>query len=118
LNKEIGQRLGVGTRTIGRWMSQQRGPATQRRRKKPSQLDRFVPYLLHRWVDGCRNGTVLHQELASRGYPGGARTVYKFLQSLRASPPASARPKTAPPRPSLLDGVTPRHVVRWLRHAG
>lgn len=52
-NKEIGQRLGVGARTIGRWMSQQRGPATGRRRKKPSQLDRFVPYLLHsfsRWV--------------------------------------------------------------------
>ena len=33
---------------------------------------------------------------------------------LRASPHASPRPKTAPPQPSPLDGVTPRHVVRWL----
>jgi transposase len=113
-HKEIGQRLGVSARTIGRWLSQGYGPATQRRSKKPSQLDRFVPYLLHRWADGCRNGRVLHQEVRDRGYRGGTRTVYKFLQSLRASPPPSPRPKTTPLLSSPLDGVTPRHVVRWL----
>lgn len=112
-HQEIGQRLGVSARTIGRWFGQGWGPATQRRRKKPSGLDRFVPYLLHRWAEGCRNGTVLHRELAAQGYTGGERTIYKFLQSLRASPPLSPRPKTAPPLPSPLDGVTPRHIVRW-----
>ncbi|GHO90055.1 hypothetical protein KSF_001030 [Reticulibacter mediterranei] len=96
LHKEIGQRLGVSARTLGRWLSQGYGPATQRRRKKPSHLDRFVLYLLNRWADGCRNGRILHQEVCDRGYRGGARTVYKFLQSLRASPPPSPRPKTAP----------------------
>jgi hypothetical protein len=83
-HKEVGQRLGVSGRTIGRWLSQGRGPATQRRRKKPSQLDRFVPYMLHRWAEGCRNGTVLQRELAARGYTGGARTVYKFPASAYA----------------------------------
>lgn len=116
-HKEIGQRLGVSARTIARWLSQGYGPATQRRRKKPSDLDRFVPYLLHRWADGCRNGRVLHQEVRDRGYRGGARTVYKFLQSLRASPPPSPRPKMTPLVSSPLDGVTPRHVVRWLVQA-
>jgi len=57
---------------------------------------------------------VLHQELRDRGYTGSARTVYKFLQSLRASPLPSPHPKSAPPLSSPLDGVTPRHVVRWL----
>ena len=113
-HQQIGQRLGVSAHTIGLWFGQGWGPATQRRRKKLSGLDRFVPYLLHRWAEGCRNGTVLHRELVARGYSGGARTVYKFLQSLRASPPPSPRPQTAPPLPSPLDGVTPRHVVRWL----
>ena len=112
-HKEIGKRLGVSARTIGRWLSQGSGPATQRRRKKPSHLDRFVPYLLHRWADGCHNGRVLHQEVCDRGYRGGPRKVYKFLQSLRTTRP-SPPSKTAPPLPSPLDGVTPRHVVRWL----
>ena len=112
-HKEIGLRLGVSARTIGRWFGQGWGPATQRRRKKPSQLDRFVPYLLNRRVEGCRNGTVLHQEVSHRGYTGSARTVYKSLQSLRTSPLAPARPKSVPPSSSLLDGVTPRQVVRW-----
>jgi hypothetical protein len=54
----------------------------------------------------------LHQELSDRGYTGSTRTVYKFLQGLHTSP--LPRLKRAPLLSSPLDGVTPRHVVRWL----
>lgn len=113
-HQEIGQRLGVRARTIGRWFAHGWGPATQRRRKKPSHLDRFVPYILHRWAEGCRSGTVLHQELRQRGYTGSARTVYKFLQGLSTPPLPPSHPKAALPSASPLDGITPRQIVRWI----
>jgi transposase len=39
--------------------------------------------VLKRWEQGCENGLQLWQEIKAQGYQGSARTVYRFLMSLR-----------------------------------
>ena len=65
-----------------------------------SVLDSFKPYLHDRLADGVRNATVLHTEIAERGYTGGYVTLRRYLRPLRhieaaavaALPPLPGRP--------------------------
>ena len=70
-------------------------------------LDTHKPYLHQRWNQGCREVAVLHAELQQRGYRGSSRTLYRYLQPLRAQDhqiPAPVKPE--PPKI--------RHVTTWL----
>jgi transposase len=42
--------------------------------------------VLSRWKQGCRNVTVLWQEIQAQGFPGTIRVVYRFTQTLRQEP--------------------------------
>jgi transposase len=56
----------------------------------PRGLDRFTPYLVRRWQEGCNVAAFLHDELKALGYRGSKRTVRRFVESWR---------KTKPPPP-------------------
>jgi transposase len=56
----------------------------------PRGLDRFTPYLVQRWQDGCRVAAFLYDEVKGLGYRGSKRTVRRFVESWR---------KTEPPPP-------------------
>ena len=74
-------------------------------------LDAYQPYLTKRWHQGCRDVTTLHAELRQRGYRGSIRTVYRYLQPLRALPPldpAKAAASVQPAPPKI------RNVTNWL----
>src|SRR5262249_33433778 len=46
-----------------------------------------------RWAEGCHDAAVLHAEITALGYRGSLRTVYRYLQPLRAgTPPAALTP--------------------------
>jgi Homeodomain-like domain len=54
----IARRLGVGQRTIQRWLALQHGPYAGSRKLRRSPLDWSTPYLRERWEAGEHNGTV------------------------------------------------------------
>lgn len=58
----------------------------------PRGLDRFTPYLVRRWQEGCQVAAFLHDELKALGYRGSKRTVRRFVESWRNdNPPPAVR---------------------------
>jgi transposase len=80
---EIAQRTGLSERTLRRWLNADTFPEARRRRKRPSEFDKYGPYVLQRWEDGCRNGTQLLQEAKALGYSGSYTSFSRFLKTLR-----------------------------------
>jgi hypothetical protein len=82
---EIARRLGVGRRTVRRWMRvgsfPERAPVNRR-----SALDRFVGYAEQRYQDGCHNAAQLWRELREQGFRGNHGTVRKWMHHLRPKP--------------------------------
>jgi hypothetical protein len=77
--RTIAKRLGVGARTIQRWLAQEHGPYAGRRKPRRSPLDWSTQQLRKRWEAGERNSTVLWEELKVQGYTGSLRSVYRRL---------------------------------------
>jgi transposase len=82
---DIARRLGVGRRTVRRWMRV--GSFPERARvKRRSALDRFVGYVEQRYQDGCHNAAQLWRELREKGFRGNHGTVRKWVHHLRPKP--------------------------------
>lgn len=81
--KEIACQLGLGERTIRRWLSSGTFPEVRSRRKRQSLFDAFAPSILKRWQNGERNGLALWREIRAQGYTGTARSVYRHLETLK-----------------------------------
>jgi transposase len=56
----------------------------------PRGLDRFTPYLVRRWQEGCNVAAFLHAEIKALGYHGSKRTVRRFVESWRKTKPPPA----------------------------
>jgi hypothetical protein len=56
----------------------------------PRGLDRFTPYLVSRWQDGCHVAAFPHAEVKALGYRGSKRTVRRFVESWRKTKPPPA----------------------------
>jgi transposase len=84
--QEIARRLGVTVRTIQNWNKQGSCPGDRRRRKRRSLFDPYAPYVLKRWKEGCKKGSVLYREIKEKGYRGTDRQVYRFLKTLKQEP--------------------------------
>jgi len=111
----IGKRLGVGPRTIQRWLAQGHGPYCGPRKPRRSPLDWSTRYLRERWEAGERNGTVLWEELKTQGYTGSSRSVYRRLATWRDHPRKPAVPAASGSVPrSPLEDVTPGQVIGWM----
>jgi transposase len=82
-SKEIAHRLGVSPRTVRHWLKRGVAPDVRPRRKRQSDFDPYAPYVLKRWEEGEHNGTHLWQEIATQGYLGSQRMVYRFLKTLK-----------------------------------
>jgi hypothetical protein len=74
--------------------------------KRQSIFDRYAPYILSRWQQGCRDVALLLQEIQAKGYTGQIRTVYRFIQTLKQDVGSL-------PPPSVLDRVSVRQAL-WL----
>jgi transposase len=93
---QIAARLGIGVRTIFRWLAEGIEEKSRPRRRRASPLDAFAPYLSHRWKEGCQKGARLYEELESLGYTGSIRALYSYLNRWR--PPRSEQKKSPKPR--------------------
>ncbi len=104
----ISRKLGVSPRTVYRYKDLQEPPPRQPYTPRASVLDPYVPYLLERWEEGCRNGKRLLRELRERGYPGGERTFVRFTGELRRAEAAGKPPSFAPrARRGSVAGLSP-----------
>jgi transposase len=70
----------------------------------PRGLDRFSPYLVRRWQEGCQVAAYLCNEVQALGYRGSKRTVRRFVESWRKT-------KAPPPVRRVLPG--PQNLC-WL----
>jgi transposase len=80
---DIAKRLGVSRESVYRYRRMEESPAPVRFRHKRRVLDPYVPYILRRWGEGCRNGTKLYREIREQGYAHGASNVARLVAELR-----------------------------------
>jgi transposase len=104
----ISRKLGISPRTVYRYKDLQEPPPRQTYTTRASVLDPYVPYLLGRWNEGCRNGKRLLREIRERGYSNSERTFIRFTGELRRAEAAGKPPSSAPrARKGSVAGLSP-----------
>ena len=89
--------LNISTRTVYKYKDLAEPPPRRSYRRRKSVLDPYVPYLLERWNEGCRNGKRLFQEIRERGYENSEETCARFMAQLRRAE-AKGKPPSSVPR--------------------
>ena len=67
--KEIAKRVGLGVRTIQRWLTQGEYVETNSHHQHRSRFDAYEAYVMRRWDEGCHNIQQLWREITALGYP-------------------------------------------------
>jgi transposase len=109
---DIARKLGTSRPTVYRYKDLTEPPEFGQHRRKGSVLDPWVPYILRRWQEGCRNGHKLLREIREQGYPYSESNVGRRVAELRRSDgltPASGRRGAASNTAAQAPGT--RHVV-------
>jgi transposase len=118
---DIASRVGIGERTVHRWLAHGSFPEARQRRRRPSLIDPYERYVLNWWQQGHRNGSQLYKELKAQGYKGSPKAMYNYLATLRTPQPDPSKPiplkpqksKSVPPPPAPLENFTARRAA-WL----
>src|SRR5260370_21844289 len=105
---EIASRVGIGERTVHRWLRNGSWTFARRRRRRPSLIDPYERYVLSRWQEGYQNGSQLYKELTAQGYTGSPKAMYNYLATLRT--PQSDASKSIPLKPRRRKSVPPSPV--------
>ena len=79
--KEIAKRVGLGVRTVQRWVSQDVYVETGYHHKHHSRFDAYTAYVQQRWDEGCHNIQQLWREIRAQGYPHSATALRKHLKA-------------------------------------
>ncbi len=106
--KEIAKRVGLGTRTVQRWLTSDDYPETQyHTRRHRSRFDAYAAYVKHRWDGGCHNIQQIWREIKAQGYPHSDRARRSHLEPLRG------KRKAEFPQASSLDRFSAKGAT-WL----
>jgi transposase len=62
--------LGIGRKTIRRWLRRGQFPERKPPHRKPPKVNHFADYLQQRWNEGCHNASRLYHEIQQQGYAG------------------------------------------------
>lgn len=107
--REIARQLSLDRKTVRRFVQATSGDdLVAKALDRDTLLDEHRPYLHQRWDQGCRDVAVLQAELQQRGYRGSSRTLYRYLQPLRAQDPDQAAAPVKPAVPKI------RQITTWL----
>ncbi len=104
----IARQVGVGGRTVQRYLAAQTFPERSRRRRRARPVDAFSAYVKQRWDAGCHNAAQLFRELKAQGFSGGYTSVWEAVHGLRV-PASGGRGRASPPVPSTYS------VACWLQ---
>jgi len=80
--KEMAKRVGLGVRTVQRWVSQDVSGETGYHHKHRSRFDAYETYVQQRWDEGCHTIQQLWREIRAHGYPHSATALRKHLKAL------------------------------------
>ncbi|MER5699915.1 ISL3 family transposase [Streptomyces mirabilis] len=102
--------LGLNRRTVAKYARAATWQDCVRRTRprRSTSLDPYLDYLRQRWEEGEHTATVLHQEIAAKGYSGHYQRVKMAIAPLRRGLPIDT-PRERPP--------SPREVARWITTA-
>ena len=81
--KEIAKRVGLGRRTIQRWISEGTYIETNYHHSHRSRFDAYAPYVKQRWESGCHNIQQIWREIQAMGYPHSDSALRAHLEPLR-----------------------------------
>ncbi len=106
--RDICRRLGISPRTVYRYKDLTEPPPRPSYKRRASVLDPFVPYLLRRWNEGCRNGKRLYREIREQGYANSEETCTHFVAQLRRAEANGKAPSSVPrARRDSVAGLSP-----------
>jgi transposase len=105
--KEIAKRVGLGVRTIQRWLTQGAYVETNYHHQHRSRFDAYEAYVMQRWDSGCHNIQQLWREIKAQGYPHSDRALRKHLEAL------SGKEQTDFSEASCLDHFSAKKAM-WL----
>jgi len=102
---EIARITGHSRRTIRAIINGAVSPTPQKRKRRASKLDPFVPYLEKRIEEGVLNCNKLFDEIRRQGYQGGRSLVKNFVQPCREARrhEATVRFETLPGEQAQVD---------------
>lgn len=84
----IGHHLGIKRHTVSDYVNASAFPD----RRKGSKIDPYKSYMLKRWNEGCRTGTIIFEEIKKHGYKGKRSVALAYITRLREAqglPPRS-----------------------------
>src|SRR5712692_5056096 len=105
--KEIAKRVGLGVRTIQRWVSEGAYVETNYHHRHRSRFDAYEAYVRQRWDGGCHNIQQIWREIKAQGYPHSDRALRAHLEAVRGKKPADL------PEAGVLDHFSAKKAV-WL----
>src|SRR5437868_7920072 len=90
----ICREVSLSPRTVRRLLNRATPPSQEyvRHRHVARLVEPFLPYLLQRWADGCRNGRQLTSEIEQPGHLGKGSAVRSMIARWRP-PKTRGRPK-------------------------
>jgi transposase len=108
----IGRRLHLDRKTVRKFAraSSAEAVSAHGQHTLSSLLRRFYGYVNQRWQEGCQDGAILFAEIRAQGYRGSARTVRRYLTSLRQGQPTCQPRSMVSPR--SVAGLLLRHPER------
>src|SRR5947207_4313164 len=105
--KEIAKRVGLGVRTVQRWVTQDSYVETEYHHRHRSRFDAYEAYVKQRWDEGCHNIQQIWREIKAQGYPHSDRALRAHLEPLCGKEPADF------PEASCLDHFSAKKAM-WL----
>jgi transposase len=105
--KEIAKRVGLGVRTIQRWLSEGEYVETNYHHRHRSRFEAYEAYGKQRWEAGCQNMQQIWREIKAQGYPHSDRALRAHLESRCGKEPAEF------PEASCLDHFSAKKAM-WL----
>jgi transposase len=96
--RAIASKLGCSRYLVRRYLAADQFPETAQRRKRPSQIDPFVPYLTAQLAAGQDNAAELYRAIQAQGFGGSASRLRQWV-SRHHDPhlPPRARPRRGSP---------------------
>ena len=121
---EIARQVGIGRKTVRRFLRAHTFPERAQPRRHPTMLDPYEPYLRERWTAGCHNALQLWREIQARGFPGAASLVRRVVADWRPTPGRRGPPRrtertlagATPPRPAPMRVPSARQARWFLLH--
>ena len=105
--KEIAKRVGLGVRTIQRWLTQGAYVETNYHQQHRSRFDAYEAYVMRRWDEGCHNIQQLWREIKALEYPHSDQALRRHLEAWREKKPGDL------PEASYFDHFSAKKAM-WL----